>query len=186
MSNSEKLTKLKELNKQLILPKELGGVFIPKGFDERFDIMFIAEMPSKNEPKENLRINQNFNFDVTSKDKFLQKMMMKYGVAGSYITDIVKSRNIPRKPNREEIEKWTPFLIKEIEIIQPKGIVILGKRTYENSFKPFIKNLVPRQIVIDWVYHYSQQGSKTNKEVELKFAEVIIKIREHLSKKIPK
>ena len=179
----EKLTKLKELNKQLILPKELGGVFLPRGFDQRFDIMFIAEMPSKNEPKENLRINQNFNFDVTSKDKFLQKMMMKYGVAGSYITDIVKSRNIPRKPNREEIEKWTPFLIKEIEIIQPKGIVILGKRTYENSFKPFIKNLVPRQIVIDWVYHYSQQGSKTNKEVELKFAEVIIKIREHLSKK---
>ncbi len=179
----EKLTKLKELNKQLILPKELGGVFLPRGFDQRFDIMFIAEMPSKNEPKENLPINQNFNFDVTSRDKFLQKMMMKYGVAGSYITDIVKSRNIPRKPNREEIEKWTPFLIKEIEIIQPKGIVVLGKRTYENSFKPFIKNLVPKHIIIDWVYHYSQQGSKTNKEVELKFAEVIIKIREHLSKK---
>jgi len=179
----EKLKKLKELNKQLSPSKELSGVFLPKGLDKRFDIMFIAEMPSRNESKKNLLVNHNFNFDVSSADKFLQKMMMKYGVAGSYVTDVVKSMNMPRKPNREEIEKWTPFLIKEIEIIQPKAIVVLGKRTYENSFKPFIKNLVPKQTIIDWVYHYSQQGSKTNKEVELKFAEVVIKIRERLSKK---
>ena len=181
--DKEKLRKLMELNERLNPPKELGGVFLPKEFDERFDIMFVAEMPSRNEPKERSLVNCNFNFDVTSEDKFLQRMMTKCGVAGSYITDIVKSRDVPRMPIKEEVEKWRPFLMKEIEIIQPKAIVVLGKRTYEGSFKPFIEDSVPKEIIIDWVYHYSQQGSKTNKDVESKFAEVISKIKERLSGK---
>lgn len=41
-----KLKSLEELNKQLTLPKELGGVFLPEGVKEKFDFMFIGEMPS--------------------------------------------------------------------------------------------------------------------------------------------
>jgi len=177
----EKLRRLKELNEQLNPPEELGGVFLPMGIKERFDIIFVAEMPSRNEPEDKLLANKNFNFNVTGRDKFLQDMMIKSGVAGSYITDIVKRRDVPRKPTKEEIEKWAPFLLKEIEIIRPRAIVVLGKRTYEGSFKPFIENLIPEGIIIKWVYHYSQQGSKTNEEVEAKFAEVVSKIKESLS-----
>jgi hypothetical protein len=49
---NDKLYKLKEITDTLKLPDELGGVFLPKGYKERFDIMFVAEMPSMNEPKE--------------------------------------------------------------------------------------------------------------------------------------
>ncbi|KPJ56372.1 hypothetical protein AMJ49_05015 [Parcubacteria bacterium DG_74_2] len=171
-----KLKKLENLNKLLKPPKELGGRFLPEGFRGQFDFIFIAEMPSMNEPK-TLSKYKNFNFGVTARDRFFQEMLIKYGVAGSYVTDIVKQRDIPKKPAREEIKKWLPFLLKEVEIIQPKAIIVLGRRTYDASFKPFVEPFIPKNIKMDYVFHYSQQGAKTNTEVEQRFSEVIRKIR---------
>lgn len=173
----QKLKDLEDLNKKLTPPKELGGLFLPIGVDKQFDIMFVAEMPSMNEPKEEKDKANNFNFGTSARDKFLQYLLVKYGVGGSYITDIVKERDIPRKPVKGEIQKWLPFLLREIEIIQPKGIIVLGKRTYEASFRPFVEPLISREIKIDYVFHYSQQGAKTNAEVEQRFGEVVERIR---------
>ena len=172
-----KLDKIENLNKSLKPPKELGGRFLPEGFKEQFDFMFVAEMPSMNEPKKKSAKKENFNFGITARDRFFQKMMGKYGVAGSYVTDIVKQRDIPRRPTKEEIKKWLPFLLKEVEIIQPKAIIVLGRRTYDASFKPFVEPFIPKNIKVDYVFHYSQQGAKTNAEVEQRFSEVIRKIR---------
>ena len=172
-----KLKKLKNLNKTLNSPKELAGMFLPEKSSKQFDFMFVAEMPSMNEPK-TLDKNQNFNFgDFDAPCRFFQEIMIKYNVAGSYVTDIVKQRDIPRKPTKEEIKKWLPFLLKEIEIIQPKVIIVLGRRTYDASFKPFIEPFIPKNIKIDYVFHYSQQGAKTNAEIEQKFKEVIKKYK---------
>ena len=170
-----KLAELEKLNKTLKSPQELGGVFLPNDSPKEFDFMFIAEMPSMRKLKDISGLGGNFN--VSAPDRFLQKIMIEYKVAGSYITDIVKNGDIARKPTKAEIQKWLPFLLKEIEIIQPKNIVIIGDRTYRKSFKPFVQSFIPKSIKVGWVYHYSQQGGKSNAEVEQKFCEVINKMR---------
>jgi uracil-DNA glycosylase family 4 len=100
-------------------------------------------------------------------------MLIKYGVGGSYVTDIVKGRDTARKPTKTEIQKWLPFLIEEINIIQPRTIIVLGKRTYESSFRPFIEPLIPKNIKIDYVFHYCSQVPRV--KFEKKFSEVINK-----------
>jgi uracil-DNA glycosylase family 4 len=168
-----KLKKLEIINRPL---KPLGGLFLPTGSQKQFEFMFVAEMPSMNEPNE-MKEGKSFNFGVTAEDKFLQKLMIKNNVAGSYVTDIVKRRDRPRRPTRDEINQWLPVLIEEIEIIQPKYIIVLGKTNYDVNFRKFVEPLIPKDIKIDWVWHYSQQGSKTNVEVEQRFSEIIDKMR---------
>jgi len=175
-----RLEKLDILNSKLKPPKELGGVFLPIESKKQFDFMFVAEMPSKNVPKD-WDGKSNYNFNVTKRDKFLQKMMVRHNVDGSYITDIVKKVNPPRKPKKDEAQKWLNFLLEEIKIVQPKNIVVLGERTYRESFKPFVHPFIPENTTVDWVYHYSQQGAKTDVEVEQKFTEVINKLRQKSS-----
>ena len=169
---NDKLNKLETLNKTLKPPQELSGVFLPINSKKQFEFMFIAEMPSMSAPKDLSCLGGNFN--VSTRDRFFQEMMIKYGVAGSYVTDIVKKGDIPRNPTKEEIKKWLPFLLKEIEIIQPKAIIVLGKRTYEASFKPFVEPLLEK-IKVDYVYHYSSQVPR--KKFERRFSEVLKRIR---------
>ncbi|MGD0518762.1 MAG: uracil-DNA glycosylase family protein, partial [Thermoguttaceae bacterium] len=171
---NNKINELKKLNDTLKLPDELGGVFLPKEAKERFDIMFMAEMPSMSEPKDRKVRSYNFNFDITKRDKFFQKMMEKYDVAGCYVTDIVKERAKPGMPVKDKILYWRHFLLEEIKIITPKAIVVLGLRTYKKSFKPFIEQFISKNIKVDYVYHYSNQVR--HKIFEQKFAEVIGKI----------
>jgi len=171
-----KLNKLEQLNKKLKPPQELGGIFLPRNHQEQFVFMFVAETPSMNEPKNKSGENDNFNFDVTARDKFFQEMMTKYGVGGSYVTDIVKARDIPRRPTKAEIQKWLPFLLKEIEIIQPKAIIILGRRTYEVSFRPFVEpHIQDKDIKLDYVFHYSSRVPR--KKFEQRFREVVNRMK---------
>ena len=163
---------IKELNKLLKPPKELGGKFLPEGLEKRFDFMFVAEMPSMNEPG---KISANFNFNLTARDKFFQEMMVKYGVGGNYVTDIVKERSKPRRPTEKEIKKWLKFLLKEVKIINPKAIIVLGKRTYEQSFRPYVEPNIPGAIKVDYVFHYSSRVPK--KKFEDRFREVVGKVR---------
>src|SRR3989344_5789349 len=109
----EKLKKLDDLNKDLRPPRELSGVFLPVGSQKQFDFMFVAEMPSMKTPKDISGLGGNFN--VSAPDRLLQKMMIQCGVAGSYVTDIVKKGDVARKPTKAEIQEWLPFVLKEIE-----------------------------------------------------------------------
>ena len=166
-----RLTRLEALNKTLNPPNDLSGVFLPVGSPKRFDMMFLAEMPSMNVPEDWVEGQPIPNFAETARDMFLQEMMRKYKVDGSYVTDIVKTRDEPRKPTRTEIKSWLPFLLKEIEIIQPQTLVVLGKRTYEGSFRPFVAQHIPNNVKVDWVFHYSNQV--TRKKFEDRFREVV-------------
>ncbi len=163
------------LNASLRPPEFLGGVFLPKDYKEQFEFMFVAEMPAMGEPEEGEARRRNFNFDVTERDKFLQMMMVKYGVAGSYVTDIVKKRDVPRRPTKREIEEWLPFLLSEIAMIRPRAIIVLGRTNYEASFGPFIHGLIPKGIEIDWVFHFGNQVPKH--KFEKRFSEVMDTIR---------
>jgi hypothetical protein len=64
---NNKKDKLKQINDTLKPPDQLGGVFLPKGYEEQFDIMFVAEMPG---------MIGDRNFDYTARDRFLQEMIV--------------------------------------------------------------------------------------------------------------
>jgi len=163
-----KATQIENLNKSLKPPKELGGNFIPDGFKPRFDFIFIAEMPSMREPKSMQELHTNYNFKG---DKRLNEIIVKYGVGGSYVTDIVKERGVPGRPTEKQIRKWLPHLLKEIDIIKPKCIIVLGKGNYFRNFKSWIEPQIDKNIRTDWVFHYSTQVPK--KKFEARFNEVI-------------
>jgi DNA polymerase len=55
-----------------------------------------------------------------------------------YITNIVKDRpQDNRDPRPEEIKLYSPFLIKQLEIIKPKTIATLGRFSMECIMKTF-------------------------------------------------
>jgi hypothetical protein len=170
---TEKCKKIEELNRDLNpLPEDLPGRFLPEGYPEQFDFMFLAPRPSMNVPR-GWDGNKNYNFDVTSKDKFFQRILVECGVAGSYVTDIVKKRAEPgEKITSSEINEYLPFLLEEIDIIDPKFIILIGN-TAEKTFDEEIAHYIPKHIKITTVWHYSQQGAKTNEEIVRRFQEVI-------------
>lgn len=167
-----KLRKLENLNRVLKPPQELGGNFVPVGFEPQFNFMFLAEMPSMREPEDPEELHTNYNF---KRDKRLHKIMIECGVAGSYITDIVKERGEPGRPTEEQITKWLPFLLKEIEIIKPSFIIIVGEGNYRRNFKPFIESKIPGGVKMDWIFHYCTQVQTS--KLEQKFKEVIARMR---------
>jgi len=93
-----------------------------------------------------------------------------------------KERDIPRKPTKEEIKKWLPFLLKEVKIIRPKVIIVLSKRTYKVSFKPIVKPHISKKIKVDYVFHYSSQVSRD--KFEQKFSEKILEYQQSKNKKV--
>jgi uracil-DNA glycosylase len=87
----------------------------------------------------------------------------------------VKERGKPGRPIKEQIAEWLPFLLKEIEIIKPKHIIVLGKGNYERDFKPFIEPRLSNAIKTDWVFHYSTQVPRW--KFEPRFREVINRLK---------
>jgi DNA polymerase len=86
-------------------------------------IMFIGEAPGKNEAA----TGKPF---CGASGKFLSELLTSIGIMREdvYITNIVKDRPTDnRDPSLEEIAQYGPFLDKQIEIIQPKAIVTLGR-----------------------------------------------------------
>jgi uracil-DNA glycosylase len=87
------------------------------------NIMFIGEAPGENEAKSGKPF-------VGASGKFLSELLASIGIKREdvYITNIVKDRPPEnRDPRKDEIELYRPFLAQQIEIIQPKVIVTLGR-----------------------------------------------------------
>jgi DNA polymerase len=91
------------------------------------DVMFIGEAPGKNEDEQGLPF-------VGAAGKFLNEMLATAGMKRKdvYITNIVKYRPPNnRDPFPEEKEAFWPFLLRQLEIIQPKIIATLGRHSME-------------------------------------------------------
>lgn len=86
-------------------------------------IMFIGEAPGRNEAK----TGRPF---CGAAGKIFDQLLESAGIKREevYVTNIVKDRPPQnRDPLPEEIEIYGPFLDRQIEIIQPKVIVALGR-----------------------------------------------------------
>ncbi len=91
------------------------------------DIIFIGEAPGKNEDELGLPF-------VGAAGKFLNEMLAAAGMDRSdvYITNIVKYRPPNnRDPLPEEKQAFWPYLARQLEIIDPKAIVTLGRHSME-------------------------------------------------------
>ena len=98
------------------------------------DIVFIGEAPGKNE------YVQGKPF-VGAAGKFLDVMLSEAGLkrADVYITNIVKYRPPNnRDPLPEEKREFWPYLMRQIDIIDPKVVITLGR----HSGSAFIPDLV--------------------------------------------
>jgi len=91
------------------------------------DIVFIGEAPGKNEDEQGLPF-------VGAAGKFLNEMLAEAGMQRSdvYITNIVKYRPPNnRDPLPEEKKAFWPYLLKQLQIIQPKVVITLGRHSME-------------------------------------------------------
>lgn len=95
------------------------------------DIVFIGEAPGKNEDEQGIPF-------VGAAGKFLHEMleMINLKRADIYITNIAKYRPPNnRDPSPEEKKAFLPYLQAQLEIIQPKIVVTLGRHSM-NCFLP--------------------------------------------------
>ncbi len=98
------------------------------------DIVFIGEAPGKNEDQQGLPF-------VGAAGKFLNEMLASIGLGRDdiYITNIVKYRPPNnRDPLPEEKKAFWPYLVQQIDVIEPLIIVTLGRHSME-YFLPDLK-----------------------------------------------
>ena len=85
-------------------------------------IMIVAQAPGESEDKESRMF-------IGPSGKVLDELFGQAGIRRGdiYMTNLIKCK-LPkyRKPKRDEIESCSPYLDREIEIIQPDIIVTLG------------------------------------------------------------
>lgn len=130
MTKSEKLAELERQFRAWQNPPLKGNRVNPvfgEGNPEA-TVMFIGEAPGFNEN----RLGRPF---VGQAGKLLDEMLATIGLDRKeiYITNIVKDQPPDnRDPNPTEIAAYAPYLAKQIEIINPKIIVTLGRISLGN------------------------------------------------------
>ena len=119
-------------------------------------IMIIGEGPGANEDKEGKPF-------VGRAGKLLDKMLeaIKLNRNNVYISNVVNFRPpMNRKPTDEEIKRYLPFLIKHIELINPKILLLLGSTA--------LNALVGNEVVIS-----KARGKWVNKKIGNSNPEII-------------
>ena len=128
----EKLKEEMERDDNLPLKGQAHLVFGEGSIDA--EVMFIGEAPGFHEDK----LQRPF---VGQAGKLLDKLldMVKWPRESVYITNIVKRRPPEnRDPLPEELDAYKPYLTRQIELINPKMIVTLGRFSM-NYFLPLAK-----------------------------------------------
>ena len=133
MDKVAELEKLKnEMAEDKTLPLQTNLVFGEGSPD--CSVLFVGEAPGLNEDQQKRPF-------VGRAGQLLRTCIRELGwrEADVYITNIVKRRPPEnRDPNEEEIEKYKPYLARQIEIINPKIVVPLGRFSM-NYFLPLAK-----------------------------------------------
>lgn len=97
------------------------------------DIMFVGEAPGENEAKTGVPF-------CGASGRVLDQLIEGIGLKREdvYITNVVKDRPPNnRDPHKAEIELYSPFLVRQINIIQPKVLATLGRFSMEFILKLF-------------------------------------------------
>lgn len=115
---------------------------VPGAGNEKTELMFIGEAPGK---KEDL-LGEPF---VGAAGKFLNEMLSEINLERKdvFIGNVLKHRPPQnRDPKPSEIEACWPYLAKQIEIINPKLIIFLGRHALNRFFPTFVISEVHGQV----------------------------------------
>lgn len=96
-------------------------------------IMFVGEAPGEWEAKSGRPF-------VGASGRFLNELLQTIGLKRDdvYITNVIKDRPPEnRDPSMAEIQLYAPFLIRQLEIIQPQVIATLGRFAMDFILKHF-------------------------------------------------
>lgn len=135
--NQEKLDKIKQMILDNKVTPELAASATQLVFGDgnpEAELVFIGEAPGKNEDLQGVPF-------VGAAGKFLDEMLGLIGLARKdiYITNIVKYRPPNnRDPLPEEKAAFLPYLKAQLEVIQPKLVVTLGRHSL-NCFLPALQ-----------------------------------------------
>src|SRR5690606_30563071 len=91
------------------------------------DIVIVGEAPGKKEDEQGLPF-------VGATGRFLDEMLASASMSREdvYITNIVKYRPPSnRDPSPEEKAAFLPYLLRQLEIIDPKAVITLGRHSME-------------------------------------------------------
>ena len=119
-------------------------------------IMIVGEGPGANEDKEGKPF-------VGRAGKLLDKMLeaIKLNRKNVYISNVVNFRPpMNRKPTDEEIKRYLPFLVRHVELINPKILLLLGSTA--------LNALVGNEVVIS-----KARGKWVNKKIGIANPEII-------------
>lgn len=103
---------------------------VPGEGPEDAEIMFIGEAPGFHEDQQGRPF-------VGAAGRFLEELLESIGLKRDqvYITNVIKCRPPGnRDPLPEEIEACKPFLDRQVELIQPKLVVTLGRFSMARVF----------------------------------------------------
>jgi len=103
---------------------------VPGEGPEDADIMFIGEAPGFHEDQQGRPF-------VGAAGRFLEELLDRIGLKREdvFIANVIKCRPPGnRDPLPEEIEACEPFLDRQIELIQPKLVVTLGRFSMARAF----------------------------------------------------
>ena len=138
MDSQEKEKLLEEVKKQVLACKQCplyltrtNPVFGEGNIESK--IMFIGEAPGVNEDKQGVPF-------CGAAGKILDELLASVGIKRNdvYITNILKCRPPEnRDPKPEEISVCTPYLEKQIEIINPRVICSLGRYSMKFIFEKY-------------------------------------------------
>lgn len=93
-------------------------------------LMFIGEAPGFHEDQQGIPF-------VGAAGKFLNELLQKANIDRGmvYITNVIKCRPPGnREPQIEEVAVCTPYLDQQIEIINPRVIITLGRHSMNRAF----------------------------------------------------
>ena len=133
------------------------------------DIMLVGQNPGKEED----RTGRPF---VGRAGKYLDKVLTQSGMARKeiYLTSIVKCRTPDnRTPTKQEIAVSIPYLVKQIEHIAPKLVVLMGKVAWHT----------PRNDGPTYIETYHPAAAMRFPKIQKKFENDFRKIGEHHGKK---
>jgi len=136
-----KLKELQRVNEKVkTLAEKENKHFYYGRFVPSTKYVFVGEMPT--DPTEWDPID---NFNLSHSDKKFFDLLNKNGFSGSYITDIVKKTEKPRRPTDSELLVWLPLLAEELGYIKPDVVIAISKDTFrtleKNKGNLGIKNL---------------------------------------------
>ena len=141
MSKQSKQTELDKIKEEIIkanvcpkLAKSATQLVFGDGSPDA-DVVFIGEAPGKSEDEQGLPF-------VGAAGRFLNEMLESIGMkrADVYITNIVKYRPPDnRDPLPDEKADFLPFLKKQLDAINPKLIVTLGRHSMEALLPPGLR-----------------------------------------------